>query len=254
MNRYIRIIFLLTLLWQAGCNPVSEDTTGINPGTNKVAESNLQVGIAYLQRGEYEKSLEKLTKALEADPSYTPTLNALGLLYQQLGNNQKAEDYFKKALSIRSSDGYTLNNYGQFLCTNNRYAEAQDSFIRAANNPLYETPEIAMANAGSCAMSNNDTVEAEKYFRAALEKNPNIPVALIQMGQISYNKGEYLPARGFLQRYLVTEKHTPKSLWLGIQIEDKLGDRDLLSSYALLLRNNFPDSKEAQLLRESGLR
>ena len=254
MNRTIRAIFLLILLFQSGCNPVTEETTGISTGTNKVAESNLQVGIAYLQRGEYEKSLEKLTRALDADPSYTPTLNALGLLHQQLGNNDKAEEYFKKALSLRSNDAYTMNNYGQFLCMNSKYAEAQDMFVKAAKNPLYETPEIAMANAGSCAMSYNDVEEAEQYFRKALEKNPNIPIALIQMAEISHDKGDYLAARAFLQRYLVTEKHTPKSLWLGIRIEEKLGDRDLLSSYALLLRNNFPDSEEAQLLRQSGLR
>lgn len=246
-----RLLFLLLIL--TACTPVNE-TSGLNTRSNDVAEANLNVGVAYLKRGEYNKALEKLNKAYEADPNYTPTLNALGLLYQKLENNEKSEQYFKQALSIRSDDAYTLNNYGQFLCINDRYAEAEDAFRKAAANPLYETPEISLANIGTCALKNGDKEKAEKYFRLALEKNPRLPPALIQMGQLSYDQGNYLSARGYLQRYLEVAKHTPASLWLGIRVENELGDKDTLSSYALLLRNNFPDSEEAALLRQSGLR
>ncbi len=72
------------------------------------------------------------------------------------------------------------------------------------------------------------------------------------MSDLSYNQGNYLSARGYLQRYLEIANHTPISLWLGIRIERELGDKNALSSYALSLRNNFPDSKEARLLQESG--
>lgn len=249
--RILYILFLLLLL--PACAPVNE-TSGLNTRSNEIAEANLNVGVAYLKRGEYNKALDKLKKAYEADPNYPPTLNALGLLYQNLENNEKAEQYFKQALGIRPDDGYTLNNYGRFLCQNGRYEEAEAAFRKAATNPLFETPEISLANIGTCAMRSGDTEKAEKYFRLALEKNPRLPAPLIQMGQISYDQGNYLSARGYLQRYLETAKHTPASLWLGIRIEDKLGDKDALSSYALSLKNNFPDSEEAALLRQSGLR
>lgn len=225
------------------------------PGrSNEVAEANLNLGVAYLQRGEYEKSLEKLNKALSADPGYTPTLNALGLLYQRLGKPVEAEDYFKRALNRTPNDPSTLNNYGQFLCTNDRYDEAQATFLKAASNPLYETPEISITNAGTCALRNGQPDIAEQHFRKALDKNPRVPIALIQMCQLSYDQGNYLSARGYLQRYLEVAKHTANSLWLGIQIEQNLGDKNTLSSYALLLKNNFPDSREAELLRESGIK
>lgn len=252
--RKLRIIpFLFLFLLLPACAPVNE-TSGLATRSNEVAEANLNVGIAYLKRGEYNKALEKLNKAYEADPNHTPTLNALGLLYQNLGNNEKAEQYFKQALGIRADDAYTLNNYGRFLCQNDRYDEAEAAFLEAAANPLFETPEISLANIGTCAMRRGDTEKAEKYFRQTLKKNPRLPAPLIQMGQISYDQGNYLSARGYLQRYLETAKHTPASLWLGIRVEDKLGDKDTLSSYALLLRNNFPDSEEAALLKQSGLR
>lgn len=257
MKIFLLICLVLLVPGFSGCAQTYETGGGplsASERSNEVAEANLNLGIAYLQRGEYEASLEKLNKALSADPNYTPTLNTLGLLYQRLGKPVEAEDYFKRALSRNAMDPSTLNNYGQFLCTNNRYDEAQEAFMKSASNPLYETPEISITNAGTCALRNNQPDIAEQHFRNALEKNPGVPIALIQMSQLTYDQGNYLSARGYLQRYLELARHTAASLWLGIQIEQQLGDKNTLSSYALSLKNNFPESREAELLRESGIR
>ncbi len=236
----------------------AELTTGgtVQPSyrSNEVAQANLNLGVEYLRRGEYEKALNKLKKAEAADPRYPPVYNALGLLYQQVDRPEQAEGYFKKAISLEPANSSTLNNYGLFLCGRNRFEEAQETFHKAASNPLYETPEISISNAGTCALKNDQNEEAEKYFRQALSINPKVAPALIQMGELSYEQNNYLAARGYLQRYLEISRHTPKSLWLGIRIEDELGDRNALSSYALLLRNNFPESAEATLLKESGIK
>ena len=246
---------ILLLLGLSACDQFARNDQLTTQGhTNDVALSNLNLGVAYMQQNEYEKSLEKLNKALAADPNYIPTHNALGLLYQRLGKDEQADQYFKKALAINANDPYTLNNYGQFLCSTKHYDAALELFQKAAANPLYETPEIAIANAGTCALNNDHPDVAESYFRQALDKNPRVPSALLQMAQLSYNSGNYLSARGYLQRYMEISKHSPASLWLGIQIEQQLGDKDNLASYALLLKSNFPDSREAQLLKESGFK
>jgi type IV pilus assembly protein PilF len=246
---------LMMMFGLAACNQFTRnDQLATSKTSNEVALSNLNLGIEYMQQQEYEKSLEKLNKALAADPKYTPTYNVLGLLYQRLGKNEEAEQYFKRALSINANDPNTLNNYGQFLCSTKHYDEAQDLFMKAAADPLYETQEIALTNAGTCALHNNHPDVAESYFRQALEKNPRISTALLQMAQLSYTNGNYLSARAYLQRFLVVAPHTPASLWLGIQIERQLGDKNTLASYVLLLKNNFPDSRETGLLKESGIK
>jgi type IV pilus assembly protein PilF len=71
------------------------------------------------------------------------------------------------------------------------------------------------------------------------------------MAQLSFGNKNYLSARAHLQRYLAVSRHSPVSLWLGIKIEKKLGNKDALSSYAMSLRNNYPDSREAGFLLES---
>ncbi len=85
-------------------------------------------------------------------------------------------------------------------------------------------------------------------------RNPDIAPVLIQMAGLAYKQGKYLSARDFLQRYLKLSKHTSKSLWLGIRIEQVLGDKNAISSYALLLRNNFPDTNEAERLKKSEIK
>ena len=222
--------------------------------SDEVADANLYLGIEYMQQGNYEKALDKLNRANSARSNHATTNAALGLLYQQMGDAGVAETYFKRALKIDPSDPSTLNNYGLFLCQNQRFVEAEDSFLKAAGNPLYSNPEIAYTNAGTCARSNNETEKAETYFMEALKKNPQVAQALIQLAEITYDRYDLETARTYLQRYLELARHTSKSLWLGIRIEQGLGDKDAVSSYALLLRNNFPGTEEYGLLSESRIK
>ena len=219
-----------------------------------IAIANYNVGVEYLREGDYEKALERLNKAQEADPAYVPIYNALGLAFQRLEQPENAEKNFKRALTLDDSDSDTLNNYGQFLCNSGREAQADEYFMKAAANPFYKTPEIPYTNAGLCVMKNLQRDTAAEYFSKALSLNPEVPAALLQMSEISYDKGNFPAARDYLKRFLEVSRHTARSLWLGIRIEIELGDMDALSSYALLLRNDFADTEEAELLRISGIR
>lgn len=249
------ILTLITIIAVTACNQVGPSNQNIQASqtTNEVALSNLNLGIAYIREGDFEKALDKLDRANQADPGYAPTHNVYGLLYQQLGQSDKAENSFKRAIRLNSNDSRTLNNYGRFLCQQNRINDAEKTFLKAASNPLYENPEIAITNAGLCLENDGQKDKAEEYYRQALERNSRMPQALLKMCEINFNNDDYLSARGYLQRYQEVARHTPRSLWLGIQVEQKLGGEDLVSSYALLLKNSFPDSNEASLLRESGI-
>jgi type IV pilus assembly protein PilF len=240
------------------CNGTTTGSSGSNlhttPATYDAVYANINLGVEYMRQKDYQKALERLERARMIDPNYSGTYNVLGMLYQQLGENAAAERSYKRALSLSPSDPNTLNNYGQFLCGLRNRTQAEAMFLRAAGNPLYDTPEVALYNAGSCAQIDGDEAGAETFFRRALEIKPEMQEALIRMAEITVADKNYLSARGYLQRYLGVAKHTAKSLWLGIQIERELGDTNKVSSYAVLLRNSFPDSREARLLEESGVR
>jgi len=93
--------------------------------------------------------------------------------------------------------------------------------------------------------------QAETYYRQALRHNKAFAPALLRMASISFEKGNSLSARAYLQRFAEVQDHTAESLWLGIRTETLLGDRDQAASYGLLLRSRYPDSRQVQLLNES---
>ena len=221
------------------------------PANLQIAVTNVRVGVEYMRQGYHEKALEKFNRAIEADPKYALTYNMLGVLYQLLEDPVAAENNFKKSLKLKEEDSSTLNNYGQFLCKQNRETEAEEYFLKAAGNPFYETPELAYANAGSCAYMHEQIDIAVKYFEKSLSINPAVAVALSQMAEIRFNAGDINMARDYMNRYLDVAKHSAKTLWLAIRIERHFGDVDKLASYFLLLRNQFADTKEAELLRIS---
>jgi type IV pilus assembly protein PilF len=81
-----------------------------------------------------------------------------------------------------------------------------------------------------------------------------MPTALLELADLNVQKGQFMPARGYFQRYSGIAEHTARSLWLGIQIERKLGDQDALASYMVALKGKFPDSEEAKKLTDSEAR
>ena len=221
---------------------------------NEVAISNLNLGIQYMQMEKYEMALEKLQRARDARPDYAPVYDVLGLLHQRLGQPKEAEQYFQQALKLDGNNSSTLNNYGQFLCSQDRVDEAEKEFLAAAQNPLYDAPEIPYTNIGTCAHLHGQPDKAMEYYTRALSLNSKIPQALITLSEIKYDRRDYDPARDYLNRYINITGQSPRTLWLGIRIERELGDKNKVSSYAMLLRNKYPDSREAQLLQESGIK
>ena len=132
--------------------------------------------------------------------------------------------------------------------------EAEKQFLAAATNPFYDAPEIPYANIGTCAHRHGQPDKAADYYTRALLLNPNIPSALFSMSEINYGRRDYVAAQDYLNRYIKLKGQSPGTLWLAIRIERELGNKDKVSSNALLLRNKYPDSEEAKLLSESGIR
>ncbi|MGB5440963.1 MAG: type IV pilus biogenesis/stability protein PilW [Gammaproteobacteria bacterium] len=223
-----------------------------NPRVNKelAAQANTQLGLTYMQEGNYEMANLKLEKALELQPDRAQTHEAIAILYEQVGETAKAEKHYKRTLELTPDYARGHNNYGQFLCTAGRYQEAEKEFLLAANNAFYPVPSMPLTNAGLCALRIPDMDRAEGFFRQALAKDPGFAPALLQMGLISFSKGNYMSTRGYIQRYQEVAPHTAETLWLAIRTEYALGDHRAWGNYAMMLGNSFPDSNEVRILKK----
>lgn len=216
---------------------------------SEAARVHTELGQKYLQQGKAEIALEKLNKALQFDPNYVDAHTVIAVLYESINDLPKAEEHYRRAVQLKPKGGAENNNYGRFLCTQGRYDEAQGYFQKALADPFYDTPVIAMSNAGSCLLHAGKRDEAEKMLRQSLALDPNDASALLSMGSILYDKGEYLNARGFLQRYEAISAAQPASLLLGRNIELRLGNASGASEYSRKLLRTFPQSPEARSLQ-----
>ena len=212
------------------------------------AEVNTQLAIGYMREGMYEASMEKFKKALKQNPNLQVAHASLAILYERLGENELADKHYRKAYNINRKDPLTLNNYGQFLCRDGRLKEADKMFATAVKDPLYSYPETIYTNAGICAHMRPDPVLADTYFRKALQANPKYPPALREMAKSSFAEEKYLATRAYLTRLQDVTTLTPEYLWIGVRAENALGDRNAVSSYALVLKNQYPESDETQAL------
>lgn len=234
----------------AGC---VGDGTGLKPSTAaddraKGAEVHTELGQRYMQNGDLKGAMEKLQKALQFDPKYVPAHTVIAVLYERINDPVNAELHYRKAVEFDPKKGSVNNNLAVFLCKQNRPAEARTFFDRALADPFYETPDLALANAGTCLLQSQDYDAAEGYFRKAVQRNPNNADALYQMAHVLYLKNDAFRARAFLQRYEALGTPSPDSLKLGHDIELRLGNGEGAQDYAKRLREKFPDSEPARAL------
>jgi len=249
MNRYFyRVSAALLVFALTACSTLSSENE--TRQDRRIADTNLQLGIAYMRAGDYETAMKKLQKALEANPDSATVNGTLAILYENVGENDLAEKHFKTALALSPKDPQTHNNYGQFLCRHGKYIQALEQFNISASDPLYPGLAASLTNAGICAGKIPDAKQAEGYFRKALEHDKNFSYALLQMANLMLTQEKYLAARAYIQRFDGVSAPSAESLWLGVRIESALGDLSAAGNYALKLKNNFPNSVEAANLRE----
>lgn len=243
----------LSLMLLAGC--VSNSTPqfpGDQVSMQRASQTNVALGIKYLQAGDRDSAMQKIQKAIEQDPDNADAYSAEALLYSIIGEPDKAEEAYHTALRKAPDDPEIENNYAVFLCQHGKPKDAVQHFLKSAANPRYATPDAAYANAGVCALRIPDEAGAEQYFRRSLQVNPSFPDALYQMAQLSYKQKRYLEARAFIERYNQVAQPRPEVLLLGVQTERALGDQQGAADYAKQLMKLFPTSPQVQQLTQGG--
>lgn len=144
------------------------------------ARVHTELAALYYQQGSMKTALGELSAAVRIDSSYAPAYSMYGLVYAQLGENALAASSFEKAIALTPDDPDIRNNYGWFLCATDQPQAGLAQLALAWQNPLYETPGIALANASRCAARMGDTALAAQYrqraerFGAAVEPAPSL--------------------------------------------------------------------------------
>ncbi len=245
MRLRISIVLIASFLL-AGCVSSGSTVSTKNTLNPKASDYNVQLGVGYLRQGNYDRAKQKLLLALQQNPNSSTANAAMAYFLEKTGDDSSAEDFYQKAISNAKDPGAAENNYGTFLCRRGRYKEAEVQFMKAVSDMNYIKPANAYENAGLCAMLIPNQTQAIDYFKQALQKNPNMATSILQLGEIYYSQHDYAQAYKYLESYLKNNEPTADSLWLGIRLSYQRGDYNSASSYGLLLKSQFPNSKQYQ--------
>jgi type IV pilus assembly protein PilF len=212
------------------------------------AQLHAEIAAGFYERGQMEVALQELAIATKLDAKNPKIYSVYALVYAMLGEDNKATANFQTALELAPNDSEIRQNWGWFLCTHGKARESLAEFDVAVRNPLYKTPDIALTNAGKCAVEIGDGRRADEYFRRALSVNPNNSTAAYSLSLLAYRENRLDEARAVMRRVMQQPAPPAEALYLGMCIERKLGDRSAEASYVSQLRNRFPDSAEAKAI------
>ena len=167
-----------------GANRVSSDERGRGrqhePGRRLLAPGNTDLAI------------ERLQRALEQNPRLADAHTTIAVAYDQIGSLEEAETHYSTRDAARPGQlrrGELLCRVP--LCRQNRWADAEPYFRRAADNPRLRDARSGADERGRLRAQRRRQREApEEYFRAALARNPVYPDALLNMIELSYQTRE----------------------------------------------------------------
>lgn len=247
----IGLLSVMFIALLAGCASPQTQIPSVAPEQTDArsrAAIHTELGASYYSSGQYAVALEELHEALRSDPNYATAYSVLGLVHMELREDDVAVRNFEQSLRLSPNDSDTNNNYGWFLCQRNRIDESIKYFMTAIKNPLFSTPDRSYVNAGLCLLKKNDLAGAEDMFNKAIRAQPRNPQALYNLANLSYTHGQLMEAKAYLAQLAQVSQDTAESLWLGLKVARKLGEKNAETTYALQLKRKFPNSIQAQML------
>jgi len=203
----------------------------------------LSRSVQHLHAGDLDTAEKEARAAFKLAPESTDALTMLAVVADRRGQAEQAGQHYRRAAELAPAEGAVQNNYGTWLCSNGHAAESLVWFDRAVRAPGYATPEVALANAGNCALATGQPERAERDLRLALSRDPSNTTALGAMAELEFRRQQYLSARAFVERRLAAGPANVAVLKLASQIEERLGDKAAASRYVQRIRAEFPDAQ-----------
>jgi len=249
----VRILLpVLLLAALAGCVTESESVFTEKASPEKAMQERVALARRYIGEGNWDDAKRNLQAAVAINDRNAEVYEAFALVYQSTGEYELAEESFERAIALDRDFSRARNNYAAFLFARQRYAEAQEQLERVVRDTLYNGRPRAFLNLGLCRVQLDDRSGAEEAFRRALSMQPRSRIALLEMARLRFEAGDSAAASHYYERYRgMVRQQSARGLWLGVRLARATGNADAESSFALALRNMYPDSMEYAAYRRS---
>lgn len=219
-------------------------TDSDEPAIRKRARTRLQLASGYFEQGQTTVALDEVKQALTIDPDFPDAYNLRGLIYLRLNDMRLAEESFRRALAINPNSADVLHNYGWLLCQQGKYTESVQAFTQALGNPTYGGRAKTWLAKGVCQIKAGRPLDAEQSLVKSYELDAGNPVTGYNLATVLYQRGDAARAQFYIRRINNSELANAETLWLGIKVEQRLGNRVARDQLATQLRSRYPRSRE----------
>ncbi|KZY72939.1 hypothetical protein A3742_01525 [Oleiphilus sp. HI0071] len=240
--------FLLAL---TGCVTTSDSSLSRNADPEVAIARYVDLGFEYIKREDFTRARKHLDRALELDEDNPAANSALGLIFSRQGEYKLAEESFETALS--SDPTYTRGRtyYGALLFSQQRFEEALEQFVRAAEDTTYNARSQVYTNIALCHLRLGSTSKAEYAYERSLQLDRFNAGSLAGITEVLLKLNEYKRAQYYYNRLIKqiasqALSHSPQTLWQGVRIAKHFNAHDQAQSLANLLQEQYPDSPEYQ--------
>lgn len=222
-------------------------TQSDEPQDRTRARIRLELAVGYFEQGKTTIALDELKQALVADPNFAEAYTLRGLVYMRLNDPGLAESSFRRALALKPGDANTLHNLAWMMCQRDRHAESMQFFDQALADPDYGDRPKTLMTKGLCQMRANKPAEAEASLLQSFQLDAGNPITEYNLALLLFRRSDLSRAQFYIRRLNNSEWANAESLWLGIKVERKLGNRDAMDQLAVPLRKRFAQSPEMAL-------
>ncbi|MGV3726561.1 type IV pilus biogenesis/stability protein PilW [Hydrogenophaga sp.] len=225
----------------SGTEPVTESD---EPEARKRARIRVELASSYFEQGQTTVALDEIKLALGNDPNYAPAYTLRGLVYARLNELRLAEESFKRAQLLSPRDPDVLHHYGLFACQQGRYPQAVELFQQALASPVYGGQAKTLMAKGICQVRAAQFPEAEGSLARSYELDPGNPITAYNLAALQFRRGDTAKAQFTIRRLNNTELANAETLWLGIKVEQRLGNAEAMAQLAQQLGRRYPESRE----------
>lgn len=154
---------------------------------------------AYRSKGLLDKAMGEYSRAIEEDISWASAYHGIGVTYMIKRDVRHAEEYFQKALIADPDNVLVLSDMADLMLIKRVNPENAFAYAQAAvsRKPPFYQPYLAM---GNVLLIMGKEIEAEDFYRNALDRGAKDYMIVLNKARIYYLKGDRRSAEKYLLR------------------------------------------------------
>ena len=184
----------------AGGNPNLIDLEALGVKHPEEAIEEFEKSLEDVRKGDTDRAIERLEKALRLAPDFYQARNNLGIQYQKLQRYEDAESEFREAHALNRNEAQPLINLGNLWLVQDDFQPAAIVLREAVR--LDPTSAAALYYLGSALYKTAALEEAEGALVRAIELDPMSAQARLMLVNVYMQQEEYKLALEQLDVYL----------------------------------------------------